>query len=71
MTATTSESNRTRPWMSMLGAVHLPPCRGSDFKLRCGTRWQPYLGLRFESPDKEQEENVLCPGIKPASGIQV
>ena len=55
----------------MLGAVHLPPCRGSDFKLRCGTRWQPYLGLRFESPDKEQEENVLCPGIKPASGIQV
>ena len=42
-----------------------------DFKLRCGTRWQRYLGLRFESPDKEQEESVLCPGIKPASGIQV
>ena len=21
-----------------------------DFKLRCGTRWQRYLGLRFESP---------------------
>ena len=42
-----------------------------DFKLRCGTRWQRYLGLRFESPHKEQEESVLCPGIKPASGIQV
>ena len=42
-----------------------------DFKLRCGTRWQRYLGLRFESPNKEQEESVLCPGIKPASGIQV
>ena len=47
------------------------PRRGSDFKLRCGTRWQRYLGMRFESPDFEQEEGVLCPGIKPASGIQV
>ena len=29
-----------------------------DFKLRCGTRWQRYLGLRFESPSKEQEEHI-------------
>lgn len=42
-----------------------------DFKLRCGTSWQRYLGLRFESPDLEQEESVLCPNIKPATGIQV
>jgi hypothetical protein len=42
-----------------------------DFKLRCGTAWQRYLGLRFESPDLEQEETVLCPGVKPASGVQV